>query len=720
MKKRILLLFLLLLLPFVKVNALSADDLKSNKNGILTTPRTGYRCYVVCQTAECRTKMVLYTNRDMTAIKTYEAKITENGTKEDPVDGNAGLNLFADTIKYPDTYKNEFHNIYHFYSKALDGGFDLGNKNKWMQEKMIKIQDTMKAKLGNKYPEFIEQVSNYKEDSNVSPYACIMATDVFYEVASSGGSFSVTVDSHFIFVFEDDYDKGKRSVYNLAYGTDITKYPNLDDWIMLEGTGFLIVTRYDLEGADFVRLENVFSSPKYNSDEVTGTDVTQMSRELNKDEKSKVKTFNNSIDEILNNGEELTHDKLIEALDCITPNHDIEEINKLCEAEIGEPPKAEKLSTADYAIELIKYNSKWKKCAQAKGYVWSGACKNGYTIGVLPMPELAKKAQQETVNSYTSNGKYKFAKAAFDLVASDVAMSCHDIRFLTYIWRAICILAPFLVIIFGSLDYIKAIMAGDEKAQKDATKKLPKRIIAFVVFLILPILIRLIFRIGAYTSGNMGLLNCVVNFDTKSTKPIHRSNAKKISCDTIKGVTADECRNNGCEVGEPSKTQTGRFDCKAKADCTKYVNTCPKIAANGDACIEDEVETKNKEGKTVKTKKCIKNENAKSCDSSLYDASTCPLEPKTDDYGKICVLRKLSEKDKKPSCDYKRKCTEFTDTCPEKDDYNKECKLDGKKCDYKKKCTDYGYDSCKQIDDYGKTCKAVLQGTESGCTYRDQ
>ena len=226
MKKRILLLFLLLLLPFVKVNALSADDLKSNKNGILTTPRTGYRCYVVCQTAECRTKMVLYTNRDMTAIKTYEAKITENGTKEDPVDGNAGLNLFANTIKYPDTYKNEFHNIYHFYSKALDGGFDLGNKNKWMQEKMIKIQDTMKAKLGNKYPEFIEQVSNYKEDSNVSPYACIMATDVFYEVASSGGSFSVTVDSHFIFVFEDDYDKGKRSVYNLAYGTDITKYPS--------------------------------------------------------------------------------------------------------------------------------------------------------------------------------------------------------------------------------------------------------------------------------------------------------------------------------------------------------------------------------------------------------------------------------------------------------------------------------------------------------------
>ena len=51
---------------------------------------------------------------------------------------------------------------------------------------------------------------------------------------------------------------------------------------------------------------------------------------------------------------------------------------------------------------------------------------------------------------------------------------CSDVKYLTGAWTLIRIAAPFIVILFGSLDFIKAVMASDEKKMKETKGKFIK------------------------------------------------------------------------------------------------------------------------------------------------------------------------------------------------------------------------------------------------------
>lgn len=56
----------------------------------------------------------------------------------------------------------------------------------------------------------------------------------------------------------------------------------------------------------------------------------------------------------------------------------------------------------------------------------------------------------------------------------------------------IMIAAPILLLILGSIDFLKAVTANDEKAMKKATDTFIKRLLICVVILILPLLINMI------------------------------------------------------------------------------------------------------------------------------------------------------------------------------------------------------------------------------------
>ena len=58
--------------------------------------------------------------------------------------------------------------------------------------------------------------------------------------------------------------------------------------------------------------------------------------------------------------------------------------------------------------------------------------------------------------------------------------------------RLIMIISPILLIVLGTVDFIGAIAASDEKAIKKATSNFLKRLLICVVILILPILVNLI------------------------------------------------------------------------------------------------------------------------------------------------------------------------------------------------------------------------------------
>lgn len=71
-----------------------------------------------------------------------------------------------------------------------------------------------------------------------------------------------------------------------------------------------------------------------------------------------------------------------------------------------------------------------------------------------------------------------------------------------WIIRIIQIAVPFVLIIFGSLDFFKAIVAGDEKEMKQKRKPFVQRVIAALIIILLPTLVNLIMKNIAANTNN--------------------------------------------------------------------------------------------------------------------------------------------------------------------------------------------------------------------------
>ena len=61
-----------------------------------------------------------------------------------------------------------------------------------------------------------------------------------------------------------------------------------------------------------------------------------------------------------------------------------------------------------------------------------------------------------------------------------------------FVIRIIQIAVPFVLVIWGSLDFFKALIAGDEKEMKMKRKPFISRLVAAIIILVLPWLVKLI------------------------------------------------------------------------------------------------------------------------------------------------------------------------------------------------------------------------------------
>lgn len=73
------------------------------------------------------------------------------------------------------------------------------------------------------------------------------------------------------------------------------------------------------------------------------------------------------------------------------------------------------------------------------------------------------------------------------------------------------IMAPILLIIFGSLDYAKAVLANDNDALKKATSNFVKRAIAAAIIFFLPMLIELVFNLDGLSETRVGNPLCGIS-----------------------------------------------------------------------------------------------------------------------------------------------------------------------------------------------------------------
>lgn len=87
-------------------------------------------------------------------------------------------------------------------------------------------------------------------------------------------------------------------------------------------------------------------------------------------------------------------------------------------------------------------------------------------------------------------------------------IKCEDVVIFHTVYKIMTIMAPILVIVFGSLDYAKAVMSSNEKKMEESKKKFPKRLLLLVLFVAIPTIISIIL---SFSNGETTLMHCVIN-----------------------------------------------------------------------------------------------------------------------------------------------------------------------------------------------------------------
>ena len=93
-----------------------------------------------------------------------------------------------------------------------------------------------------------------------------------------------------------------------------------------------------------------------------------------------------------------------------------------------------------------------------------------------------------------------------------------DFQILGYALFILKILIPIIIIIFGIIDFAKAIIASDDSAIKKSTTTLIKRVIAGVIIFLIPTIVYFAFElIDSYSSDDSTYYKCI-NCMTNPTK----------------------------------------------------------------------------------------------------------------------------------------------------------------------------------------------------------
>ena len=194
--------------------------------------------------------------------------------------------------------------------------------------------------------------------------------------------------------------------------------------------------------------------------------------------------------------------------------------------------------------------------------------------------------------------------------------------------RIIQIAVPFALVIWGSLDWFKALIAHDEKEMRIKRKPFIKRVVAALIVMVLPWIVELI---SSELSGKAEFWTCY----TEAKPRIDFKNWDNYSefwddDTTMNTITITGGMSNGFdEINQnlQNAVQNGKKAIQEanpnKLHCDQYsYQTCPTVDDYGAACIPDD---------NNGNLKCTYNKNAKSCRDCKY---TCP---KLDDYEKPCI-----------------------------------------------------------------------------------
>ena len=159
------------------------------------------------------------------------------------------------------------------------------------------------------------------------------------------------------------------------------------------------------------------------------------------------------------------------------------------------------------ACKNISSSSTQTQCI--KGKLQENGLNAGYTETRNTSMAAVNNEVQQIRNSITKATKPSL-NINFD--ANGYKVQCSDVAFLHIFWVIIEIAAPILVIVFGTIDFIVAIVASDENKMQKARKKFPKRLIAAVLLVISFSLISTILSFSSDANvKDTSLIRCIVS-----------------------------------------------------------------------------------------------------------------------------------------------------------------------------------------------------------------
>lgn len=172
---------------------------------------------------------------------------------------------------------------------------------------------------------------------------------------------------------------------------------------------------------------------------------------------------------------------------------------------------------------VVTCNESDKKCSdKCKGT--SSAYENCYN-GCMTS-DLGSDAYNKLLNNYDEERKRNYQNIndaiadikdtlsrieapSLDIDFEPYKISCEDVEILHTFYVILSIFAPILVILFGTIDYAKAVIASDMEKMEKSKKNFPKRLGLLILFILVPIIIKII--IGIFVQDGTSLMSCIVN-----------------------------------------------------------------------------------------------------------------------------------------------------------------------------------------------------------------
>lgn len=165
--------------------------------------------------------------------------------------------------------------------------------------------------------------------------------------------------------------------------------------------------------------------------------------------------------------------------------------------------------------QLPKCNAAVQSCAHAPLDVYD-KCIQGQlsTQGLNTQYTEERKTEIQNLEKEIEE-LYKVKRAGtkgLKLSFNNAKLQCSDVISLHKYWVLLEIIAPILVVLFGSIDYLTSIIASDEDKIMKARKKFPNRLIAAVLLILASVIINVVVNISTNESVNDdSLMKCIIN-----------------------------------------------------------------------------------------------------------------------------------------------------------------------------------------------------------------